>query len=99
MLGLALILLVQASLDCGDPAGARQLLGRAQAFEINHLEDAYGAALLDALARCPAPDRAACERARREEFRRTVARSRAEIEAKYRRLLEDFQARCRAPLT
>ena len=86
-------------LDCRERTEALALIGRARAFEILHLENDHWQLLQEALGRCrTTPDRPGCEDERRAESERALARARAAIEKKYRRMTEELEVRCRAPL-
>ena len=92
--------LAQLNLDCMHESRSKAELGRVRLAEIEAVEDIHQAALRDALGRCPSG--AAREPCRSEVERRFDAawqKQKAEIEEKYRRMLEEFQVRCRASLT
>ena len=98
-LWLVLVLVTASSSPCDDLSSTRQLLERARAFELNHLENAHGTTLLEGLVQCRialAPTR--CEAQRHHEFRQAVETSRTSVADKYRRLLEEAETRCHAPL-
>ena len=83
--------------DCARPAQGRELLGRLRLAEIEGAEDIHRAAMWEAFGRCPegaagGPCRAGAQR----RFEAEWERQRAQIEAKYRALLSDFERRCRA---
>lgn len=89
----------QIDLDCGAPAAARALVGRLALSEIEGAEDINRAAMWDAFGRCPpGPARQACAESQRRHFEAEWQRQKARIEAKYRKILDDFEARCRASL-
>ena len=97
---MALVLVAGLSGLCDDLSSTRELLERAQAFEINHLENDYGIALLERLMRCrTSPARTRWEAERHHEFRQAAETSRTSVEERFRRLIEQAEARCRASLT
>jgi len=92
--------ITQLDLDCAHKSGSRAQLGRTLLAEIEAAEDADQAALREALGGCLAeaePER--CRQETRERFSAAWARQKAQIEDKYRRILEEFEVRCRASLT
>lgn len=98
---VVLLLLGQGALDvdCRDAARSRREIGQAHAFEITHAENASWESLQEALARCrsaAATDR--CEAEARHRYQSERARAREAIEAKYRRIIDELEARCRAPI-
>jgi hypothetical protein len=88
----------QLDLPCADRARSLQQMGRARLSELEQAEDVAWGTLREALARC-VPRAADCEQARRAEFEASVARARTLIEKRHRHLLDEFEARCRLPLT
>jgi hypothetical protein len=101
-LGLLLAGLLHAAqleLDCARPATARALIGRIKLSEIEWAEDVNRAAMWDAFGRCAAlPQAEACRERERRRFTDDLDRQKATIEAKYQRMLEDFEERCRASI-
>ena len=95
---LGVTLGAQMELTCADRTTSLQQIGRARLSELEHAEDAAGGILREGLARC-APVDARCEAARRADFDTRVARARTVIEERYRRILEEFETRCRLPVT
>ena len=102
-LGLALagvFMLAQLELDCARPVAARNLVGRVMLSELEGAEDIHRAAMWDAFGRCPpGPGREPCAGAARERFDAEWKRQKAAIEAKYQKILERFEERCRSSLT
>jgi len=102
-LGLALAGILEAAqldLDCARPAAARDLIGRVMLSEIEWAEDVNREALWEAFGRCADRPRAeACREEQRERFAAEFARQRAAIQAKYRQMMNDFEARCQASIT
>lgn len=97
---LALLAGAGPELDCARPAAARSLVGRMMLSEIEGAEDIHRAAMWDAFGRCPAgPGRERCVAGEKRRFEADWQRQKAGIEAKYQRILEDFDERCRATLT
>jgi hypothetical protein len=101
--GLALVfalIAAQLPLDCARPEAARDLVGRLMLSEIEGAEDNHRPAMWDAFGRCPAgPAREPCVAEAKRRFEADWARQKAAIEARYRKLLEEFEERCRASLT
>ena len=90
-------LVVELPLTCADREASRQQIGRARLSELEQAEDAAWGTLHEALGQCASiPGR--CESAR-ADFDADLARARATIEQRYRRILEEFEVRCRSPLT
>jgi len=87
-------------LDCRQPVSARELLGRIKLSEIEWAEDVNREAMWAAFGRCVAlPDATACREGIERRFASEWARQKSAIEAKYRRIQEDFEVRCRASIT
>jgi len=95
----ALGLAAQLDLDCEKPESARALIDYAQLSEIVQVEDIHRDELDKALARCPpVPGRERCQAERRREAEVDWNRKVAEIKARYQRMKEEFEERCRASL-
>jgi len=95
----ALGLAAQLDLDCAKPESARALIDYAQLSEIEQVEDIHRDELDKALARCPAGSgRERCQAERRREAEADWNRKVAEIKARYQRMKEEFEERCRASL-
>jgi hypothetical protein len=89
--------LAQSELDCARPTRGRELIARLRLAEIEGAEDIHRAAMWEAFGRCP--EGAAGGPCRTGEQRRFEAEwegQRAQIDAKYRAVLSDFEQRCRA---
>ena len=87
----------QIDLDCQSPAAAKALIGQTMLSEIEGAEDISRAAMWEAFGRCdPGPDRPACVSQAQKRFESAWDREKAAIEMKYRRILEEFEARCRS---
>jgi hypothetical protein len=87
----------QSELDCARPTQGREMIARFRLAEIEGAEDIHRAAMWEAFGRCP--DGTAgdpCRTAERQRFEAEWERKRAQIEAKYRAVLSDFERRCRA---
>ena len=87
-------------LDCAHKSRSRAQLDRTRLAEIEAAEDIAQAALGEALGGCLAgaePER--CRQETRERFSAAWTRQKAQIEDKYRRMLEEFEVGCRASLT
>ena len=89
----------QLDLDCAKPESARALIDYAQLSEIEQVEDIHRDELDKELARCPAGfRRERCRAERRREAEVDWDRKVAEIKARYQRMKEEFEERCRASL-
>ena len=92
--------IAQLDLDCANKSRSRVQLDRILLAEIEAAEDTAQAALREALGGCLAvaePER--CRQETRERFSAAWTKQKAQIEEKYRRILEQFEVRCRASLT
>ena len=90
----------QSEADCARPAQGRGLIARLRLAEIEGAEDIHRAAMWEAFGRCPdGAGGAPCRIAERQRFEAGWEGKRAEIEAKYRTVLSDFERRCRAVLS
>jgi hypothetical protein len=90
----------QSELDCDRPTQARELIARLRLAEIEGAEDIHRAAMWEAFGRCAeGAGGAPCRTAERQRFEAGWEGKRAEIEAKYRTVLSDFERRCRAVLS
>ena len=92
--------IAQMNLDCAQKSRSRAELDRALLAEIETAEDFAQAALGEALGRClagPKPER--CRQETRQQFSAAWTTQKAQIQEKYRRMLEEFEVRCRASLT
>jgi hypothetical protein len=89
----------QLELDCAQPAAARSLVGRIMLSEIEGAEDVSRAAMWEAFGRCPGgPDREACVALEKRRFEAEWEATKAAIEARYRKILDEFSARCQGSL-
>jgi hypothetical protein len=93
---VAAVLMAQPELDCATPDRARLHLGRLRLAEIEYAEDVHQEELGRALGRCP-EGRAgeACRTAERRKSEQAWEHVKAAIEAKYARLLQEYEERCR----
>jgi hypothetical protein len=90
----------QSGPDCARPAEGRELIARLRLAEIEGAEDIHRAAMWEAFGRCPEGAAGTpCRSAERQRFEGEWEGLRARIEAKYRRVLSDFERRCRAILS
>lgn len=90
----------QLDLDCAHKSRSRAQLDRILLAEIETAEDTAQAALRDALGGClQGADPERCRQETRQRFSAAWTKQKAQIEEKYRRLLEEFEVRCRASLT
>lgn len=90
----------QLDVDCARPRQARSLVGRLMLAEIEGAEDIHRAAMWDAFGRCAtgsAGER--CRAGARRRFEKLWDHQKGQIEAKYRKMLSDFEERCRASIT
>jgi len=91
--------LTQLDLDCGKPESARALIDYAQLSEIEQVEDIHRDELDRALQRCPAgPTREVCRAEKRRQADLDWDRKVAEIKARYQRMRQEFEERCRASI-
>ena len=89
----------QLDLDCAKPERAHALIDYAQLSEIEQVEDIHRDELDKALARCPVGARGeACRAERRRLADLDWERKVAEIKARYQKMHQDFEERCRASL-
>jgi hypothetical protein len=97
---LLVVTLGQVDLDCARPGEARHYVARLRLAEIEGAEDIHRAAMWEAFGRCPGGAAGeACRRSERGRFDARWEHERAAIEAKYRRILSDFEQRCRGTLS
>jgi len=90
---------VQLDLDCAAPEKARALIDYARLSEIEQVEDIHRDALSKALANCPeGQGRLACRAEQQRQFDIDWDRKVAEIKARYDRMQQEFEERCRASL-
>jgi hypothetical protein len=86
--------------DCSRPAEARAHIARLSLAELEYAEDVHREAHWEALGRCAlAPEPSTCRASETRRFDALWRERRAAIEARYRRLLEDYTARCSASVT
>jgi hypothetical protein len=96
---VAVLALWQVELDCAQPAAARSLVGRMMLSEIEGAEDVSRAAMWEAFGRCPSGSaRKPCVASEKQRFEAQWDVAKAAIEAKYRKVLEEFRARCQGSL-
>src|SRR5262245_36214099 len=102
-LGLFLAGLIQISqleLDYADPDEAQILIRCARLSEIEWAEDVNREAMWQAFGGCSGrPDAEACRARERERFGRDLDAVRAAMDAKYERILKDFESRCHGAIT
>jgi hypothetical protein len=101
-IGLVLVGLgawAQLDLDCAKPDRARALIDYAQLSEIEQVEDIHRDELDRALARCPTGQgRESCRAERKRQADLDWDRKVAEIKARYEKMLQEFEERCRGSL-
>lgn len=89
----------QLDLDCAAPERARALIEYAWLSEIEQVEDIHRDLLDKALARCPAGQgRPACRTDQRRQADLEWERKLTDIKARYEKMLNDFEVRCRASI-
>ncbi len=90
----------QSEADCARPAQGRALIARLRLAEIEGAEDIHRATMWEAFGRCPGGAAGgACRIAEQRRFEAEWDGKRAEIDAKYRAALSDFERRCRASIS
>lgn len=95
-----LLVMAQGDLDCARPAQAKSLIAKLRLAEFEWAEDVHREALWNAFGRCPAgPRQAICRAEQQKRFDAEWQRTKAGIEAKYKKMEEDFEVRCRASVT
>jgi hypothetical protein len=100
--GLAVLALAGASadLDCAFPLEARAHVARLRLAEIEYAEDVHREAHWDELGRCPrGAQYLPCRAAIAQRFEALWEEKRRAIDAKYRRMLDDYEERCRASVS
>jgi hypothetical protein len=87
----------QLEMDCLRPQQARAMVGRLRLSEIEGAEDTNRAAMWEAFGRCPGgPGAAACRQKEQQRFETQWEHQKLAIEDKYRKMLSEFEERCRA---
>jgi hypothetical protein len=103
LIGLALtgvLLMAQADLDCARPIQSRNFIAKLRLAEFEWAEDVHREALWNAFGRCPAgPGQAACRAEQQRRFDAEWQKIREGIDAKYRKMEEDFDLRCQASIS
>jgi hypothetical protein len=95
-----ILVMAQADLDCGRPVQSRNFIAKLRLAEFEWAEDVHREALWNAFGRCPAgPGQAACRADQQRRFDAEWQEIRAGIEAKYRKMEEDFDLRCQASIS
>lgn len=90
----------QSEPDCAQPTRGRELIARLRLAEIEGAEDIHRAAMWDAFGRCPEGAAGGpCRTAEQQRFEAEWEGKRAQIDAKYRTVLGDFERRCRAAIS
>lgn len=96
----AVLLLAEADLDCARPIQSRSYIAKLRLADIEGAEDVHREALWRAFGRCPAgPGQAACRAEQQRRFDAEWQETKAAIDAKYRKMAEDFEVRCRASIS
>jgi hypothetical protein len=95
-----ILVIAQADLDCARPAQSRNYIAKLKLAEFEWAEDVHREALWNAFGRCPAgPGQAACRAREQSRFDAEWQKTKADIEAKYRKMEEDFAFRCQASIS
>lgn len=90
---------VQLDLDCAAPDKARALIDYARLSEVEQVEDIHRDALSKALANCPeGQGRPACRAEQQRQADIDWERKVAEIKARYDRMRQEFEEKCRASI-
>jgi len=90
----------QMDLDCSSPGQARAWIGRLMLSEIEGAEDENRATMWEAFGRCPpGPKAGTCREDARRSFEAQWDERKRAIQDKYRKMLADFEERCRASIT
>jgi hypothetical protein len=88
---------VQLDLDCAAPERARALIEYARLSEVEQVEDIHREALSRALANCPeGQGRMACRAEQQRQADIEWERKVAEIKARYGKIRQEFEEKCRA---
>jgi len=91
---------VQLEMDCSRPQQARNVVGRLMLSEIEGAEDAHREAMWEAVGRCSGGSgRRICRQKEQQRFEAQWERQKKAIEDKYRKMLAEFEERCRAAVT
>jgi hypothetical protein len=94
------LVVAQADIDCARPAQSRNYIAKLKLAEFEWAEDEHREALWNAFGRCPAgPGQADCRTREQSRFDAEWQKIRAGIEAKYRKMEEDFDLRCQASIS
>jgi hypothetical protein len=97
---ISILLVTQSDLDCARPAQSRTYIAKLRLAEFEWAEDVHREALWNAFGRCPAGSRQADYRAAEQRrFDAEWQNIRAGIEAKFRKMEEDFDLRCQASIS
>ena len=90
----------QSEPDCAQPTQGRDFIARLRLAEIEGAEDIHRAAMWEAFGRCPEGAAGGpCRTAEQRRFEAAWEGKQAQIDAKYRAALSDFERRCRAIIT
>jgi hypothetical protein len=88
---------VDTDLDCARLDQTRIWLSRLMLSEVEGAEDIHRAAMWEAFGRCaPSANASLCRESERQRFEAQWERQKKEIEDKYRKMLSEFEERCRA---
>jgi hypothetical protein len=101
--GTAVLILTLATgpldLDCSRPGQARGVVGRLMLAEIESEEDGHRVLMWEAFGRCAAGSAGQpCRERERQQFEAQWDHRKQQIEAKYRRMLSEFEERCRSSI-
>ena len=96
----SVLITAQADLDCARPVQSHNYIAKLRLADIEWAEDVHREALWKAFGRCPAgPGQAACRAEQQRRFDAEWQQTKAAIDAKYRKMGEDFEFRCRASVS
>lgn len=89
----------ELELDCSRPGQARGVVGRLLLAEIEGAEDIHRAAMWEAFGACePGSAGQPCRDRERRRFDARWDQEKQQLETKYRRMLSDFEERCRSSI-
>jgi hypothetical protein len=95
-----LSMMAQGDLECARPAQSRTYIAKLRLAEFEWAEDVHREAMWHAFGRCPAgPKQAGCRAEHQKRLDAEWQKTRAGIDAKYKKMEEDFEVRCRASVT
>ena len=97
--GIALWTAAGVDPECADEGWKRQVFAQARLFELHDTEEKFRTGLALELAGClPGPAGGACRTRAQSRFQSERDNPRSEIDDRYRRLLREFEDRCRSTI-